>query len=245
MKTAQHADGSGGHVRDCHPSMAARAACPVMVNDSLPAICCRRRRRGPIANGAESITGIVLVAWQRPQRGVRGVSSLVVMRRCGGNGLTYGDLLRGWAERDRSPGHQRPSSVVKQCRWSFQYGYSSSTKRPFSPNHVRRPRDRPVLLAQCLIVALSGRSAVLVGMSAHEAAADMSARAIRRPLMSHSGLLDIPPGKSGSEITISENRWIAGSPGLWPRPVPQRTSAMPVPRSHRAAGRTDLSAGRI
>jgi len=148
-------------------------------------------------------------------------------------------------ERDRSPGHQRPSSVVKQCRWSFQYGYSSSTKRPFSPNHVRRPRDRPVLLAQCLIVALSGRSAVLVGMSAHEAAADMSARAIRRPLMSHSGLLDIPPGKSGSEITISENRWIAGSPGLWPRPVPQRTSAMPVPRSHRAAGRTDLSAGRI
>jgi len=95
VKTAQHADGSGGHVRDCHPSMAARAACPVMVNDSLPAICCRRRRRGPIANGAESITGIVLVAWQRPQRGVRGVSSLVVMRRCGGNGLTYGDLPSG------------------------------------------------------------------------------------------------------------------------------------------------------
>lgn len=42
--------------------------------------------------GADSITGIVLIAWHRPQRGVRGVSSFVVMRRCGGNGLTYGDL---------------------------------------------------------------------------------------------------------------------------------------------------------
>lgn len=95
MRTAQHSDGSGGHVRDCHPRMAARAAFPV--HDSLAAIlqCCRRHRRGPMANGAESITGVVLVAWQRPQRGVRGVFSLGVMLRCGGNGVTHGYLPPG------------------------------------------------------------------------------------------------------------------------------------------------------
>jgi len=99
VKTAQHSDGSGGHVRDCYPSMAARAAFPVIVDDSLPAILrySRSDRRRSVANRAQWSTGIVVIARLRQQSRVRGASSLGLIRHCGGNGVIHGDLPWGWA----------------------------------------------------------------------------------------------------------------------------------------------------
>ena len=129
-------------MRNRHPSVAARAAFPVMVNDSLPAIlrCCRCDRRRPMAKWAEAITGIVVVAWHRRQSGVRGVSSLGVMRRCDGNDVTHGDLPSGWAGAQPV---SRPSAA-KQSRQGVPMVVSIWAlflhKASYFSNHLRANR---------------------------------------------------------------------------------------------------------
>ena len=157
VKTAQHSDGSGGHVRDCYPSMAARAAFPVIVDDSLPAILrySRSDRRRSVANRAQWSTGIVVIARLRQQSRVRGASSLGLIRHCGGNGVIHGDLPWGWAGAQPV---SRPSAAKQsrqQCRWSPPYGHSPATKRAISL-FICAGRETRGAVSRCLVVALFG-----------------------------------------------------------------------------------------